>query len=591
MSTPGLRVSPDLALPQDAITQTFALLAVRRAGKSNGAAVMAEEMFAAGLPFVAIDPKGDWWGLRSSADGKGAGLPIPIFGGLHGDMPLIPEAGKLMAELIVEHNLTCILDVSRFSKAARVRFLTPFADRLYELHQADPQARHLFMEEADRVVPQKVTQDMAACVGAFSDIVRLGGSFGLGATLISQRSAVINKDVLTQVETMIALRTTSPQDRKVIRDWMEHHAITTEIVDSLPSLLSGEAWVSSSFFLPEHGLPSIQRIRFRQRATFDSGATPKVGQQRKVATLADIDLPGLESRLAAVVEKAAQDDPRALRRKIADLERRLARGSAPCTHEAEINALRRELDVANARPAERVEVPVFAEGDIRAMEIAVTLAKEAMEKVAHAAAQARAPEVPPARPAPGRVPAPALAARKAPAVPAPHPAAEPATAGELALGKAHRAILTVLAQFPEGRTTTQIAMLTGYSSKGGGFRNALGALRTAGLIGRGEPVVATEAGLAVLGDTWEPLPEGPALLDHWVGQLGKAEGLILQEVVAVWPGTLTPAEVAERTGYSPGGGGFRNALGRLRTLLLISGSADLLAEETLAQQAQGVTRP
>ena len=110
-----------------------------------------------------------------------------MFGGLHGDMPLLPEAGKLIAELIVEHNLTCILDVSRFSKTARIRFLTDFAERLYELHQADPQPRHLFLEEAHVYLPQRVMADMARCVGAWTTIVTMGGSFGLGITIISQR--------------------------------------------------------------------------------------------------------------------------------------------------------------------------------------------------------------------------------------------------------------------------------------------------------------------------------------------------------------------------------------------------------------------
>ena len=115
-----LHVGPELELPADAITQSIALLAVRRAGKSNAAAVIAEEMYHAALPWVAIDPKGDWWGLRSSKDGTGPGLPVPIFGGLHGDMPLVPEAGKLIADLIYGDNLTCVLDVSEFaSKAAQ----------------------------------------------------------------------------------------------------------------------------------------------------------------------------------------------------------------------------------------------------------------------------------------------------------------------------------------------------------------------------------------------------------------------------------------------------------------------------------------
>ena len=112
-----LKVADGLSLPLDAVTETFGILAARRAGKSNAAVVMAEEMFDAGLPWVAIDPKGDWWGIRSDGDGKKAGgLPIPIFGGLHGDVPLEPGAGALIADLVVDERLTCVLDVSGFER-------------------------------------------------------------------------------------------------------------------------------------------------------------------------------------------------------------------------------------------------------------------------------------------------------------------------------------------------------------------------------------------------------------------------------------------------------------------------------------------
>ena len=72
-----LKISDHLSLPVETITHTFGILAVRGAGKSNLAAVMAEEMFDARLPFVVIDPVGAWWGLRSSGDGKSAGIPTP----------------------------------------------------------------------------------------------------------------------------------------------------------------------------------------------------------------------------------------------------------------------------------------------------------------------------------------------------------------------------------------------------------------------------------------------------------------------------------------------------------------------------------
>jgi hypothetical protein len=577
-----LRVSPDLVLPDDVITQSVALLAVRRAGKSNAAAVIAEEMHRAGLPWVAIDPKGDWWGLRSSSDGNGPGLPVPIFGGLHGDMPLAPEAGPLIAELISDENLTCVLDVSEFaSKAAQMRFLTDLGERLFRLHGKHPQPRHIFLEEADDVIPQMVRADMARCVGAWTKLIKQGGSRGLGITLISQRSAVISKDALTQTETMIALRTTSPQDRKAISGWVDYHAVGRELVDSLPGLDDGEAWVCSPHWLGRHGQAPIQRIRFRQRSTFDSGATPTLKQRRKPATIADIDLGALLGRMEAVTEKAAQDDPARLRKRIAELERkaRTPAGSAEVARlTAENRDLRAKLAEVQATPAERVEVPVLPAGDRAALDQAIAAIRDVAGGLEIALSRAAAPAPRPAAQPPVPQPRPAA---PVPAVPA---------EGSAPLSKAQRAVLTVLAQFPDGRTKRQLAMLAGYSAKGGGFNSSLSSLRTSGLIGRGEPIRVTDEGLAALGE-WEPLPEGPALIDHWMGQLSKAEREVLRVLLDAYPFALPRAEVAARTDrgdgqpYAADGGGFNNALSRLRTLQLIDGRGEMRADETLASAA------
>jgi hypothetical protein len=585
MTASELRIADDLALPLDAVTQSFALLAVRRAGKSNAAAVMAEEMYAAGLPWVAIDPKGDWWGLRSSKDGTGPGLPIPIFGGLHGDVPLTPESGRLIAEIVATENVTCVLDVSDFpSKAAQMRFLTDFAEHLFRLHRKNPRPRHVFLEEADEYLPQRVMQDQAKCVGAWTKMVKQGGAFGLGVTLVSQRSAVVNKDALTQVETLIALRTTSPQDRAAIKAWTDYHDASREIVDSLPGLEDGEAWVLSPHWLTRHGQPAVQRIRFRQRATFDSGATPTMDSAaQRPATLADIDLGAILDRMEAVAEKAANDNPAALRKRIAVLERQLAAKAGPRQDDetaqlrGQVRDLTAALAGAQSRPPERIEVPAVAPGDIAALEQAIAAVRDIAGGLELALSRATAPaRIQPAAPKPAQGPKTApQRTTETPATPA----------GDVTLSKAQRAILTVLAQFPEGRTKRQLGMLTGYSAKGGGFNNALSSLRSASLIERGEPVVATAEGIGALGSDWEPLPEGPELAAHWVGQLSKAEGLVLQVLLDVWPSSLAKAEVAERTGYAANGGGFNNALSRLRTLQLIDGSAELRADETLAEQA------
>jgi hypothetical protein len=355
------------------------------------------------------------------------------------------------------------------------------------------------------------------------------------------------------------------------------------MVDSLPGLDDGEAWVCSPHWLARHGYAPIQRVRFRQRSTFDSGATPTLKQRRKPTELADIDLGALLGRMEAVTEKAAQDDPRALRQRIATLERQVRTTKPADSGEvarlaAENADLRHQLAVEQAKQPETVEVPLLHPGDTAAIEQIITALRSEAGSLELALGRAAS------RPAP---PAPVPAARKPVAVPAPRPQPAQATVPTTTTGvlsKAQRAVLTVLAQFPDGRTKRQLAMLAGYSAKGGGFNNSLSSLRTAGYIGRGEPITVTDAGLEALGD-WEPLPEGPALVAHWMGQLGKAESLALSALLDAWPNALTKAEIAERAGYAPDGGGFNNALSRLRTLQLIDGRGEMRADETLAQQA------
>jgi hypothetical protein len=121
--------------------------------------------------------------------------------------------------------------------------------------------------------------------------------------------------------------------------------------------------------------------------------------------------------------------------------------------------------------------------------------------------------------------------------------------------------------------------LVGYALNGGGFNNYL-ALRSRGLIkGHGDRQTITDAGIAALG-SWEPLPTGSALVDYWRGQLGKAERLILETLTRAYPDGLTKEEVA-LAGYEANGGGFNNALGRLRTLELVEGRGEIKASDNL----------
>lgn len=544
-----LRVAPDLALPLDAATETFGILAKKGAGKSNAAVVLAEEMYGAGIPWVAVDPKGDWWGLRSSGDGKGPGLPIVVFGGRHGDVPLEPTAGALLADLVLAERLTCVLDVSEFSKADARRFLLAFAERLYRQADADP--LHLFLEEAHEYLPQMVRGDDAALVGAWQRIVKQGRFKGLGCTLVSQRSASLNKDVLTQVDTLIVLRTTSPQDRAAVKAWVDIHADSNEMLDTLPTLASGEAWVWSPEFLH-----TLQRVKFRRRRTFDSGATPKVGQARKApATLADVDLAAIKEQMAETIERAKADDPKDLRKRISDLERQLAERPTETVEKVT------EVAVFTDETIERLERVFEGVGDLSAV----------LRDALLAAGDLRAGRFEPT----SRVVTPP---RSTTARPAP---ARMSSSGDTKLGKGERKVLDVLAEYPGGRTYNELAFLAGYSAKASTLGVILANLRRAGLVEPGnQPVRATADGHAEAGGVRER-PTGQALLDQWLDhpRMGEGERRVLSALIERYPAALSHEELCETTGYSPIASTTGVILSKLRKLGLVEKGARRVAPE------------
>jgi hypothetical protein len=300
-----LHLAAGLELPAQAVTQTFAILGKRGSGKTNTAVVMAEQMLTQLYPVVIVDPLDVWWGLRSTRDGKRAGLPITILGGDHADLPLESTAGAVVADFVVDSGAAIILSLRHFSNNEQRRFVTDFCERLF--HRKGPQEHrqplHLILDEADEFAPQKIMAGQERMFGAIDRIVRRGRASGLGVTLISQRAAVVNKDVLTQAEVLICHQTISPQDRKALDAWVEAHDAHNQrgaFMESLASLALGEAWVWSPGWLD-----LFKRVRIDQRATFDSSATPEIGQQVATPrTLAPVDLHQLEQQMASTIERA-----------------------------------------------------------------------------------------------------------------------------------------------------------------------------------------------------------------------------------------------------------------------------------------------
>lgn len=162
---------------------------------------------------------------------------------------------------------------------------------------------------------------------------------------------------------------------------------------------------------------------------------------------------------------------------------------------------------------------------------------------------------------------------------------KPRAKSEGGLTRLTSALLTVLANRRHQPTTrAQLAILSTYSIESGSFAQGLASLRGAGLITTGQPIFITEAGARAIGPV-KPMPTGPALLDHWVGALSKAEGTLLRAIADARPLILSRVELARASDYSPDSGSFASAIAKLRTLELIGRRENRLAEAFEARRS------
>lgn len=289
---PVLRIADGFTLPIDVAGEATAILAKRGAGKTNTARVLAEEYARHGVQLAVLDPVGVWWGARSAAGGQEDGLPLPVFGGDHADADLHTWAGAAIADAIVDSGLSLILDLSEFGRDDQRTFAADFAEQLYARKSRQPSLIHVILEEADEFAPQRARgsgdpEETARMRAAVEQLARRGRSRGIGLTMVTQRSAALSKDVLTQADVLIAMRTTGPTDIRAVEEWVRRNADGgDEVVRSLPTLQTGEGWVWN----PERDL--LARIHVRLAWTFDSSSTPRFGEQRAhPARRATVELP------------------------------------------------------------------------------------------------------------------------------------------------------------------------------------------------------------------------------------------------------------------------------------------------------------
>lgn len=272
--------------PDEMLDDRIAIVGTAGSGKTYAAKGLVERLINLAARVCIIDPLGVWFGLRAGADGDAAGgLPVTIFGGLHADVPITERDGEVLGRIIAGADIRCIVDVSELpSGAARRRFMLGLTGALYDANRAP---LHLVLDEADSFAPQNPNEDAGpALLGRIEQIVRRGRARGFVPWLITQRPAVLNKNVLSQADILIAMKLTASQDRNAIGAWIEGQAdreVGKRILAELPRMPRGAGYV----WAPSHDM--LRPVSFPPISTFDSSRTPKRGETIGAAALLPVD--------------------------------------------------------------------------------------------------------------------------------------------------------------------------------------------------------------------------------------------------------------------------------------------------------------
>jgi hypothetical protein len=544
MKEMNIQISEEIVLPADAVTQTWGIVGRRGSGKTYGATKLYELFYETGVQCVALDPVGLWYGLRLDKDGKNpSGIDVPIFGGSHGDVPLTDKSGALIADFIVESGTSCIIDVSEFRKAKRKVFVADLAEQLFHAHKSVRRPIHLFIDEAQIFIPQRPGEGEQRMLGAMEDIVRLGRNFGMGASLITQRPQSVNKEVLNQVEPLVVFQLAAKHERRAIEEWIVHAGadIKPEMMN-LSALKNGDGYFWSPAWVDR-----FESIRFLAKRSFDSTATPKLGQTLQSPTkLKPVDIGVLNEKISALVQEAESNDPTLLKKTILDLEWKLQHQQDGLFTEEEVRGR-----ISAALEAHRPEPSV----DIEALKSKLSACLDILSE-----------EIP----KPIATPIPAISGIKPTNNEVPKNLIK--LSGKELTGPQTRIVDSLawwLATPVKGPyTRAQVAFIAQYSPKGSAFTNPLGQLRTMGIVEFPAPgMVDLVPNYRLISEVFKPTQQ--ELHEAILNKLSGPQRKILKPLLAAYPREMSRSELATASEYSEKGSAFTNPLGSLRSLGLV----------------------
>lgn len=494
---------------------------------------------------IVIDLEGEFSTLREKYD--------YILAGKGGDTPAEPRSAGLLAKRLLELNVSAIIDLYELDHYARKQFVKNFLEAMIDAPKELWHPVLVVIDEAHVFCPEKGQSEASSAV---IELATRGRKRGYCAVLATQRLSKLNKDAAAECNNKLIGRTGLDIDRKRASEELGFTSKDQEL--SLRTLDAGEFYAFGTAISNE-----VIKVKIGDVQT----THPKAGS--RILTAPPIPptskIREALGKLADLPQEAAEEAKTVdeLRKQVFELTRQLR--SQPKS-EAKID--QKQIEEIR-RQAEKMvrDNKVEADKTIKGLQAIIShiqnYLKLALEKT----------ELEIKYPmyvvkidkdedfnSPGKF----IPIEKADIDPV-HPGAYDVEA-LTPLPLAPRKIYSFLFANPNREfSKTQLAAITGYAPKAGGFNNAMYRLNSLGLVKNNGGKIS----IGLVQPTFATEKQEEFNLDLWLSKLAKAPKSILEILLKNPNQEFSQEELGEYTGYTPGTGGFNNALYKLNSLGLI----------------------
>lgn len=517
---------------------------------------------------IVIDPEGEFSTLREKFD-------YVLAAGSGGDALAHPKTAAMLAERLLELQVSAVIDLYELKPLQRVAFVKVFLEALIE---APKRLRHpcvVAIDEAQMFAPEGGKAESAAAV---ADLAVRGRKRGLCLIAAVARLSEFDKATAAPLlNKLIGLTSLDLDMKRAAQDLGFDKAGML----GLRNLEGMQFWGFG---------PAL--VRAPTLVTIGEHVTTHLRPGARLTAVVPPPTDKIKALLPQLADLPAEAEQK--QRSEAELKKDLAAARATITRLERAAPLRVETKVETQ--IERVMVPMLTEQHVKDLKDAATALQlafggvrgtvehlesirgelpAALHRIDVAIAQATKPQGRPVQTSAVRP----VEKRAASILPPRRnvTAAAPADGDQVPLTTAQQAVLNAAA-FLESLgigqpDVVQLALFAGQSATGGYWRANIGRLRVAGLIAGTQ---LTDQGRALAQPS--EISNVEQLHAHVLTNLleGK-QRQVLQVLLDCYPDALTAEEVGERADVTPTGGYWRTIIGRLRSLGLVTRKGPIAA--------------